>query len=183
MHIADRDKKMTTKITEEPSEMPSVESEGLSADSEARVFSGDSLTQAKKEIFLDTFRERGTILHSYKAADVSRKTIYRWLADDEVFKDGLVDAKEDFADLIEEQLYKRLESAGQNRTNIELLAALKAVRREKWGDNITVTPSESLITFKVLRVEVVDYVKPELPFPPKQLQEPAIDITSDLDNP
>ena len=137
-------------------------------------FTGDSVTQKKKEIFLEAFRDRGTILRSYKAADVCRKTVYRWLADDEAFKTAFGEAKEDFADLLEEKLYKRLETAGQNRTNIELLAALKAARREKWGDNITFTPQESLITFKVVRVEAVDCVKPAtnlLTSPEAQVEE------------
>lgn len=140
----------------------------------AKGFTGDTVTQKKKEIFLDTFRQRGTILHSYEAAGVSRKTIYNWLADDEVFKAAFGEAKEDFADLLEDQLYKRLETAGQNRTNIELLAALKAARREKWGDNITFTPQESLITFKVVRVEALDCVKPESLDTPKQLPESSM---------
>lgn len=119
-------------------------------------------TPTKKEIFLKAYREIGTIRGSYKAADVCRRTIYNWLADDEAFRTAFADAKEDFADSLEEKLYKRLEEAGQNRANIELLAALKAHRREKWGDNITITPKDAVITFRVVRVnDIADYVSPE----------------------
>lgn len=127
---------------------------------EADGFRGDSAIQRQKEIFLDAYREIGTILRSYKAAGVCRRTIYNWQDDDEAFKRAFGDAKEDFADLLEERLYKRAETAGQNRPNIEGLAALKANRREKWGDSVLITPSEPVIIFKVVRVEVVESVTP-----------------------
>jgi len=137
---------------------------------ETEESSGRSYTHIKKEIFLKAFREKGTIKHSYEAADVCRQTIYNWLADDEVFKSAFEDAKEDFADSLEEKLYDRLEKAGQNRANIELLAALKAHRREKWGDNLTVTPSVAGVTFYVVRIESMDDVRLESLDTQKQLE-------------
>lgn len=145
--------------TKTKSDAPERESEALSDEDmlETESSSGHSYTHIKKETFLKAFREKGTTKHSYEAAGVCRQTIYNWLADDEVFKRDFADAKEDFGDDLEQELYTRVKSNTiKNKSDLALFCALKGNRREKFGDNIIVTPLESLITFKVMRIEVVE---------------------------
>lgn len=138
-----------------------VEADGVSV--ESVHISADTSEQLKRA-FLEAFRFAGVIYPTCKNLGIGRTTIYDWLAADGDFKRDFDRAKEDFSDLLEEELYKRVrDNTIKGKNDLALFCALKGNRREKFGDNIIVTPSESLITFKVVRIEVVDT--------PLQLQE------------
>ena len=61
---------------------------------------------AKKRAFLRAFRESGSITHAALAAKVSRRQHYNWLKDEQYVK-FFDDAKEEAADLLEEEARRR----------------------------------------------------------------------------
>lgn len=152
------------------------ESQTEATQTESEAFSGDVVVQAKKRAFIAAFRQEGVILHSYRKAGItSRTTVYDWLEADESFKRAFERAKEDFADDLEAELYRRVrDNTIKGKNDLALFCALKGNRREKFGDNLTVTPSEHTITFKVVRIEAPDYVNPEALEAPKQLRESTL---------
>ena len=123
-------------------------------------FTAQTCTAVKKEAFLEAYRQSGVIYPTCAELGIGRRTVYLWLENPE-FKQKFQDAHEDFVDLLETELYRRIkDNTIKGKNDLALFCGLKGNRREKFGDNITVMPRESLITFKVLRVEVLDYVKP-----------------------
>ena len=118
-------------------------------------------TSTKKEAFLEAYRQSGVIYPTCKELGIGRRTVYDWLQDPE-FKQRFQDAHEDFVDLVEAELYRRIkDNTIKGKNDLALFCALKGNRREKFGDNITFMPQESLIKFRVVRVEAVDCVKPD----------------------
>jgi len=161
-----------TKPLECDSEGVSVESVHISAHTSGQL----------KKAFLEAFRYAGVIYPTCKNLGIGRTTIYDWLAADEDFKREFEQAREDFADLLEEELYHRVrDNTIKGKNDLALFCALKGNRREKFGDNLTVTPKEQVLTIRVERIDP-PYVKLETLEAPKQLQEPVIDITCEEDN-
>lgn len=65
------------------------------------------MSQKKKERFLEAYAELGTITHAAEAAGVDRRTHYRWLEDDETYKEAFLAAEEAVADLLEREALRR----------------------------------------------------------------------------
>lgn len=123
----------------------------------------------KKEAFLEAYRQSGVIYPTCDDLGIGRRTVYHWLEDPE-YKQQFQDAHEDFVDLMEVELYQRVKNNTiRGKNDLALFCALKANRREKFGDNLTITPQESVITFKVVRVEVVELLDTS-----KQLPESSL---------
>ena len=96
-------------------------------------FTGNNETQERKRVFIEAFREDGTIYHAALSARVNRCTVYRWLERDKAFAQALEDSKEDVYDKAETSAYKRA-MAGDS---ILLMFYLKA-HRPKFRDRSTI---------------------------------------------
>ena len=90
---------------------------------------GVHTVQAQKR-FLDNFRQSGVVLRAAIAAGVGRQTHYDWLDKDPNYAREFEDAKQDAADLLEEELYRR----ALDRTKLDttaLIVGLKMTGRFK----------------------------------------------------
>ena len=52
--------------------------------------------------FLEGIREMGTVRNGMKKAGIQKTTYYEWMSNDPLFPDRLLDAKQDFAEALEE---------------------------------------------------------------------------------
>ena len=95
------------------------------------------LQLANQERFLKAYARAGTILQASKASGVSRTRFYEWQERDaQGFRERLEHARERYADKLERLMHERLvDPTGNRGSDVLLIFALKALRREKYGDN------------------------------------------------
>lgn len=100
-----------------------------------RIDTNDTLARNRAAMarFLEKFRDSGNIRLSCRAADVSRKTVYRWRNKWATFAAEWDEAKEDACDILEGEAWKR---AIKNQSDRLLMFLLKAHRREVYGDKV-----------------------------------------------
>ena len=109
-----------------------------------------SVTDQKKDNFLDRFEEVWTVTHAAAMAGISRKTVYEWANKDPEFAIKFSHAKEAVADMLEQEAIRRA-CQGINRpvyyqgqkvdTNKEysdtlLIFLLKGQKPDKYGDKV-----------------------------------------------
>lgn len=69
---------------------------------------------SKKKIFLEKFSESlGIITPACKAANIERKTYYRWLEKDEKFKKSVEEIKEEQIDIVESDFIDNIKGSGK----------------------------------------------------------------------
>ena len=68
---------------------------------------GDKIQQAKKKGFLKAFAELGVVTRAAIAASINRSTHYGWLKGDEEYAEAFEHAKEDAADSLEAEAWRR----------------------------------------------------------------------------
>lgn len=71
----------------------------------------------KKSIFLEKFRENGTVYHAAKAAGIGRTAVYQWRDEDPEFAKAWEGCYRDCVEVMEQSLYKR-GLAGDNTASI-----------------------------------------------------------------
>lgn len=114
----------------------------------------EKLDRPQQKAFLAAFAVHGTVRAAAQLANVGRRTHYDWLANDEAYKRAFERAKEAFAELLEGEVIRRafngVEKAvfykgdrvdgGRVREYSDnlLMFQLKALRPEKYRDNVTV---------------------------------------------
>lgn len=80
--------------------------------------------------FLRIFRNSGVLLVAAQEAQVSRRTIYRWLQQDRRFKADFQEAELDHIDLLQQKLMERIEKGD----SLALRLRLKSLLPEKYGE-------------------------------------------------
>ena len=97
----------------------------------------DDAVKARQGAFLEAYAKVGNITESAALAGHDRAQVYRWSeADLHGFRERFHNAKERYADKLERLMHERLaDPAGNRGSDVLLIFALKAVRREKYGDN------------------------------------------------
>lgn len=112
-------------------------------------------TASKKRKMIDALGRVGNVRGACLVAGISRQTHYEWFKADAEYAVNSEEAIEDFADKLEAEAYRRAvvgddrpifykgEQVGsiRERSDTLLLAALKAVRPEKWRDRFDINLS------------------------------------------
>jgi hypothetical protein len=116
------------------------------------------------EPFLAAYAERGTVRAACKAANVSRQTYTKWLQDPD-FAQRVADAKEDFADHLEEILFDIMtgKSKGQYVPGMFLLKG----KRPEYKDGTSVAINNNLIDG--IHVDLMQLDRPGQPQLPPQI--------------
>lgn len=110
----------------------------------------------KKRAFLSSYSACGNVSDAARAAGISRITHYDWLKNDTDYAAAFAEARETAADYIEAEIYRRgVEGIEQpifykgeqvgsvQRYSDKLLIVLaKALRPEKFRDNLTISTAE-----------------------------------------
>jgi hypothetical protein len=113
------------------------------------------LTAAKKSAMIVALGKVGNVRGACILAKISRQTHYEWLGKDAEYGESCYDAFEDFADKLEAEVFRRGvvgddrpimykgEKVGEvrERSDMLLLAALKALRPEKYRERFDVNLS------------------------------------------
>jgi len=84
--------------------------------------------------FLEKLRESGNVRLSCKAADINRRTAYRWRDRFATFADEWDEALEDALDLLEGEAWKR----ARDHSDRLLMYLLTAHRPDKYSDRLKV---------------------------------------------
>ena len=84
--------------------------------------------------FLDKLRESGNVRLSCEAADVNRRTVYRWREKWATFADEWQEALDDALDLLEAEAWRRARKTSDRL----LMFLLQAHRRDVYGDRVQV---------------------------------------------
>ena len=96
-------------------------------------FTGDSYTVERKRLFVQSYREQGSIYHAAIEARISRKTAYNWMDADLAFAQAVEDSKEDCYDQVETSVFRKA-IAGDTISSIFYLKA----HRPKFRDRLQV---------------------------------------------
>jgi len=113
------------------------------------------------EPFLAAYAQRGTVRAACEAAGVSRVTYTKWLQDPD-FARRVADAKEDFADHLEEMIYEIMtgKRTGQYVPGMFLLKG----KRPEFKDGSSVTVNNNQVgRIEVDLLELERPAKPQLP--------------------
>lgn len=84
--------------------------------------------------FLDKLRESGNVRLSCEAADVNRRTVYRWREKWSTFADEWQEALDDALDLLEAEAWRRARKTSDRL----LMFLLQAHRRDVYGERVQV---------------------------------------------
>jgi hypothetical protein len=90
--------------------------------------------------FLEKLRESGNIRLACEAADINRRTVYRWRDRFATFADEWDEALDDALDLLEGEAWKR----ARKQSDRLLMYLLTAHRPEKYGDKVRVDSTGTL---------------------------------------
>ena len=96
----------------------------------------------KKKNFLKAYSLVGTITKASKlTGEVGRGAVRGWLRDDDAFRRKFEKAREQYCDLLEDELHRRLltdDHSPSQGSDVLLMFALKHMRPNTWGDNVSV---------------------------------------------
>ena len=116
----------------------------------------DVVPRRRQRAFLAAFRETGNVCLACEVAKVGRSSHYRWLAEDPAYREAFDQAKEDAADILEAEAFRRAvdgvekpvgwykgKPGGYVReySDILLIFLLKALRPEKYRDRLNLRGS------------------------------------------
>ena len=88
---------------------------------------------ARQNYFLRAYAEYGTITAACKSINIPRKTAHRWVAGDmEGFRDRFQEAREEFADSLEQMAFERLKQQGPRDNPVLLITMLNAHKPNKY---------------------------------------------------
>ena len=90
----------------------------------------EALVRARKERFLREFKHHKVVAIAARRIGIDRRTVYKWTADDEEFKDNLTNLQEEIID----QLEKVLHDLATGKLERPLVSAGKLVAYEKIYD-------------------------------------------------
>jgi transposase-like protein len=85
---------------------------------------------AKKEAVLQAYVECGTVAGAARACGISRQTFYDWIENDESFAKAVVMCRQDLADDLEAEAFKR----AREGSDTLLVFLLRAHRPERYRD-------------------------------------------------
>lgn len=89
-------------------------------------------TSLKKTAFLETLREKYSVYHACKAADIGRTTVYQWREADPDFAKAWDDAQDDAVDALEQSLFER----AMGKDTVAAIFLLKGARPEKYKERV-----------------------------------------------
>jgi hypothetical protein len=93
----------------------------------------------KQRAFLAAFSMEGNISAAAKAAQIGRRSHTNWLQDAE-YRTAFEEAREEAADFLESQAWKRATSA-KKPSDVLLIFLLKGCRPEKFRENLNLSGS------------------------------------------
>ncbi len=83
--------------------------------------------------FLKAYREVGTITHASKIANIDRNTVTKWdKLDYEGFRERFAEAKEEFADSLEQMAFQRIQQQKPTDNPVLLITLLNAHKPDKY---------------------------------------------------
>ena len=128
----------------------------------------------KQELFLQAFKELGTIGKGAEVVGINRESVSIWRRDP-AFLERFQQAQAAWADHLEDLVNQRIEHPEGNRgSDILLIAANTAANPQKWNRNIQVThevPNELLKQLAELQRE---YRQAQLPINSNSEEQPTI---------
>ena len=99
----------------------------------------DLAMKARQDDFLTAFAKYGVVSKAAKEADVHRHTVSRWFDNDSnEFRLRMAAATAEHSDALEAKLFNQVLDR-ENPNPILLIFALKGAKRDKYGDQVTVT--------------------------------------------
>jgi hypothetical protein len=126
----------------------------------------------KKERFLENYRNLGTITAAAQAVGTSRSQVWRWTKGDKEFSEAFEQAKEEFIEKLEKELYDRAKDRQGKDSVVALIFSLKALKPEKYREKPQNLPISGNITLQ-LSVPRPQYDNIQIETEkPKQLPEP-----------
>ena len=123
------------------------------ARTDGHVKKGEKTLTDAQRAFLECYREMGVIRRACKVAKVGRSSHYEWMEDNPAYRAAFEAAKEDAADTLEAEVYRRAvtgvrKTAGWYRgkagghvreySDLLLMFQLKAMRPEKFRERVDV---------------------------------------------
>jgi hypothetical protein len=127
----------------------------------------------QQRAFLAAFRNTGNVRLACEAANVGRSSHYRWLNRDPAYREAFAVAKEEVADLLEAEAYRRAvegvekpvgwykgKPGGYVReySDTLLIFLLKGLRPEKYGDRVEVRGALANLDLNLLPDEAIDRI-------------------------
>lgn len=115
------------------------------------------LPHAKKAAFLAAYAETATVKYAAEAAQIDRKTHYRWLASDPEYAEALREAAEEAVERLEREALRRALEGTQKAvyhngkvvgyvteySDTLLIFLLKGARPQKYRDNAQLTYNDN----------------------------------------
>ncbi|HXA67388.1 MAG TPA: hypothetical protein VNV82_19680 [Bryobacteraceae bacterium] len=93
----------------------------------------------KQHAFLAAYSKQGNVSAAAKAAKIGRRSHSNWLKEPE-YRTAFEDAREEAADYLEGQAWKRATSA-KKPSDVLLIFLLKGIRPEKFRENLNLSGS------------------------------------------
>jgi hypothetical protein len=127
----------------------------------------------QQRAFLAAFRNTGNVRLACEAAKVGRSSHYRWLNQDPAYREAFAVAKEEVADLLEAEAFRRAvdgvekpvgwhkgKPGGYVReySDTLLIFLLKGLRPEKYGDRVQVRGALANLDLNLLPDEAIDRI-------------------------
>jgi hypothetical protein len=131
--------------------------------------------KARQNMFLEAFDKHGTIKHACMETKIRRETVARWKREDVFgFVDRFDDAKEDYAEIIENVVFERAKRADCNP--ILQIFVLKALKPDKYRDQPVITDDVAKDVMKDLRSKFKGIKFSDDDSPDKSAEQQAEDI-------
>jgi len=90
----------------------------------------------RKALFIKAFKKTGSIKGASEKTKIGRRTHYDWLASDPEYKQEFEDGRADFAESVEDVMFKRIFNDPKCH-HVLIIFALKGLMRDKYGDRPT----------------------------------------------
>jgi hypothetical protein len=133
----------------------------------------DAHLSPQQRAFLAAFRKTGNVRLACGAAKVGRSSHYRWLNQSPAYREAFAVAKEEVADLLEAEAYRRAvegverpvgwykgQAGGSVReySDTLLIFLLKGLRPEKYGDRVQMRGALANLDLNLLPDEAIDRI-------------------------
>ena len=106
----------------------------------------------KKEMLLNALEQSlGVVTVACKKADIPRSTYYKWLSEDDEFKEKVKDIENVALDFAESQLHNQIQ---KNNTSATIFYLKTKGRARGYAENLDITSGGKALT--ELKIEVID---------------------------
>lgn len=115
----------------------------------------------RKSLIVKLYAKKvGNISSLCREAEISRKTYYEWLENDEAFREKIFEAKESLKDFLESKFFENV-AAGKEQS---ILFGLRTIAKDRgWVEQQHIHHSGSAVPITGITVEIVHRERNSLP--------------------